>query len=196
MESGSTCHHTEHHIFRVPKRYAIINIDELVQRVITKSAVYDGFIFVSSMHTTAAVFIADQSTGLLHDIARTFTDLAPYSTDQWEHHKTGEPGTDNADGVMKTLLLHAAVQVPISKGRPDIGPEQYPFFAEFDGKKEKRIIMKVTGIKKPEGVASAAAEQKQPAAAAAAGGGAVPAPTQPVGGAAPAGEKKAFRTYD
>jgi secondary thiamine-phosphate synthase enzyme len=192
VEVGGSCHHTEHHIFRVPKRYALINVDELVQKVIDQSAVYDGFIFVSSMHTTAAVFIADQSTGILHDIARIFTDLAPYSTDQWEHHKTADPNTDNADGAIKSLLMHHGVQIPITKGKADIGPDQYAFYAEFDGKKEKRIIMKVTGLKKVEGGGGAGggAEQKQPV------GGTAPGQTQAVGGAAASGEKKAFRSYD
>jgi len=182
LESGSSIHHTEHHIFRVPKRYALLNIDDIVSAVVQKSGVYDGFIFLSSMHTTSAVIISDSSQGLLHDIARTFTDLAPYSTDQWEHHRTAsEANTDNGDAHIKNLLLHSGVQIPITKGKLDIGPDQYPWYAEFEGKKEKRIIMKVTGIKRPDG----GSEQKQGGAAAA---------SQPTGGA-PA-EKKAFRTYD
>ena len=93
VESGPSIHHTEHHIFRVPKRYALLNIDDIVSMVIAKSGVYDGFIFVSSMHTTSAVLVTDSDQGLLHDIARTFTDLAPYSSDAYDFHKSAQEPT-------------------------------------------------------------------------------------------------------
>ena len=184
VEAGPYVHHTEHHIFRVPKRYAILNIDGIVSSVVAKSGVYDGFIFVSSMLTTSAVIITDSSQGLLHDIARVFTDLAPYSSDQYEHHRTAsEPNTDNGDAHIKNLLLHPGVHIPITKGKVDIGPDQYAWYAEFEGKTEKRVIMKATGIRRPE---AGPTEQKQ------GGGGA--AASQPTGGAS--AEKKAFRTYE
>ena len=159
MESGPYIHHTEHHIFRVPKRYALLNIDGLVSSVVSKSGVYDGFIFVSSMLTTSSVIITDSSQGLLHDIARVFTDLAPYSADQYEHHKTSAAANaDNGDAHIKNLLLHPGVHIPITKGKVDIGPDQYAWYAEFEGKTEKRVIMKVTGLRRPDGGAGERAE--------------------------------------
>ena len=159
-ELGGSIHHTEHHIFRVPKRYALINIDELVQQTVAKSLVHDGFIYVASMHTTASVFIQENSQPLLHDIAQRFTDLAPYSTTDYTHNNTNNPNepVDNGDAHMKQILIGNGVQLPITKSKVDIGPDQYIYMAEYDGKKEKRVIMKVTGLKKPD--AAGQSEQK------------------------------------
>ena len=181
-------HHTEHHIFRVPKRYALVNIDELVQKTVAKSQVYDGFVYVASMHTTASIFIQENSQALLHDIAQRFTDLAPYSTTDYTHNTASTPNPadaiDNGDAHIKHLLGGNGTQLPITKGKVDIGPDQYIFLAEYDGKREKRVIMKVTGLRKPDGAGQSAGGQGEQKAAAGAAG------TQPTG------EKKPFRTYE
>jgi len=190
-EAGPNIHHTEHHIFRVPKRYALVNIDELVQKTVAKSQVYDGFIYVASMHTTASVFIQENSQSLLHDIANRFTDLAPYSSTDYQHNNVSSPNpadhVDNGDAHIKQMLAGNGTQLPVTKGKVDIGPDQYIYMAEYDGKKEKRVIMKVTGLRRPDGAAQAGQGQQgeQKAAAAAAAG-----TTQPTG------DKKPFRTYD
>ena len=95
------------------------------------------------MHITAAVYVNDAEIGLLHDIARTLTDLAPYGKDAYQHNQTGE---DNGDAHLKSILVHHQVQVPITKHRLDIGPYQQVFYAEFDGLRDKRIIIKVQGL--------------------------------------------------
>ena len=191
-EAGHSVHHTEHHIFRVPKRYALINIDELVQKTVAKSQVYDGFVYVASMHTTASVFIQENSQPLLHDIAQRFTDLAPYSTTDYSHNSANPADNiDNGDAHIKQLLLGNGTQLPITKGKVDIGPDQYIFMAEYDGKREKRVIMKVTGLRKPDGAQQQQQGQQQGSeqkAAAAAPAAAV--------GTQPTGEKKPFRTYE
>jgi len=188
-EAGFNVHHTEHHIFRIPKRYALINLDELVQKTVAKSAVYDGFVYIASMHTTASIFIQENSQPLLHDIAQRFTDLAPYSATDYTHNSStaANPSTDtidNGDAHIKQLLIGNGAQLPITKGKVDIGPDQYIFLAEYDGKREKRVIMKVTGLRKPDGAAQGQAQGQTEQKAAAAG-------TQPTGG-----EKKPFRTYE
>jgi len=153
---GSNIHHTEHLIFRIPRRYALLNIQDLVDKIVDKSGVSDGFVFVSSMHTSAAVFLNDADTGLLHDIARKFTHLAPYSETEYDYSKptgttgatvsSSQDGKDSGDAHLKSILIHHSVSVPITKSRLDIGPDQYLFYAEFDGLRDKRIIVKVTGI--------------------------------------------------
>ena len=186
-EAGPSVHHTEHHIFRVPKRYAIVNIDELVQKTVAKSQVHDGFIYVASMHTTSSIVIQENSQALLHDIAQRFTDMAPYGVQDYQHNSANNAAAetvDNGDAHIKELLTGNGAQLPITKGKVDIGPDQYIFLAEYDGKKEKRVIMKVTGLRKPaEGAAGAAAGEQKAGPAAAAG-------TQPTG------DKKPFRTYE
>lgn len=182
VEAGAQAHHTEHHIFKVPKRYALINIDDIVHKVVEKSGVVDGFIYIASMHPSSSVYVSATSQGLLLDIAHNFTDLAPYSTDAFQHNNPAT-NVDNGDAMIKNLLMGNSVTMPITKGQMDIGPDQYVYYAEFDGKKDKRVIIKVTGLKKTEGTTNGS-EQKQG--------------TQAVGGAAPAasGEKKPFRTYE
>jgi len=166
---GPHIHHTEHLIFKLPKRYALFNLHDLVEKIVEKSGVQDGFVFVSSMHTSSAVYVNDSDTGLLHDIAHKLTDLAPYSEADYEYHHVPTPASstagsstsnaqsnnntetdpvvkDNGDAHLKSILIHHSVTVPITKFKLDIGPEQYIYYAEFDGKRDKRIIVKITGI--------------------------------------------------
>lgn len=143
VEAGSHVHHTEHHIFKMPKRYALLNIHPIVEQVVERSGIQDGFVFISAMHITAGVYVNDAEIGLLHDIARVLSDLAPYSQANYQHHETGE---DNGDAHIKSLVTNHFCQVPITKSRLDIGPYQQVFYAEYDGLREKRIIIKVQGL--------------------------------------------------
>ena len=165
-----------------------MNIDELVQKTVAKSQVHDGFIYVASMHTTASIFIQENSQALLHDIAQRFTDLAPYSTTDYTHNAANAANPaeaiDNGDAHIKQILSGNGAQLPITKGKVDIGPDQYIYLAEYDGKREKRVIMKVTGLRRPDVAAQQSGPGEQKAVPAAAAG------TQPTG------EKKPFRTYE
>jgi len=139
---GSQIHHTEHLHFTVPKRYALVNATQEIEEVIARSSVQDGLCFVSAMHITAGVYINDAESGLLHDIARWIEGLAPYG-ENYLHHQTGE---DNADAHLKSYLTHHALTAPITQGRLDFGTWQQIFYAEFDGCREKRLLVKVMGL--------------------------------------------------
>jgi secondary thiamine-phosphate synthase enzyme len=135
-------HHTEHMFVKIPERYALVNINEHVEECISRSQIVDGFCFVSAMHITAGVYVNDAESGLLEDISKWIENLAPFGRD-YKHHQTGE---DNADAHLKSYLTNHSLTAPITKGRLDFGPWQQIFYAEFDGKREKRILVKVTGI--------------------------------------------------
>ena len=139
---GSQIHHTEYLHFKVPKRYALVNATEKIEEVIARSGVQDGLCFVSAMHITAGVYINDAESGLLQDIARWLEGLAPYGQD-YRHHQTGE---DNADAHLKSYLTNHALTAPITKGRLDFGTWQQIFYAEFDGSRDKRLLVKVMGL--------------------------------------------------
>jgi secondary thiamine-phosphate synthase enzyme len=138
-------HHTEHHVLHVSKRYALLNITELVEGVLKRSEVVDGFMFVSAMHITAGMYVNDAESGLLNDIAKKMTSLAPYDLRGYAHHNTGE---DNGDAHLKSILTNHSVTAPITNGKLDFGTWQQIFYAEYDGKRDKRIMMKVTGVSK------------------------------------------------
>jgi len=125
-----------------PKRYALVNATEQIQEVIRRSGVCDGLCLVSAMHITAGVYINDAESGLLGDIAKWIENLAPYGLD-YRHHQTGE---DNADAHLKSFLANHALTAPITSGRIDFGTWQQIFYAEFDGKRDKRILIKVIGV--------------------------------------------------
>jgi len=139
---GSTIHHTEHLHVIIPQRYALVNINSLVEEVIRRSEVYDGFCFVSSMHITTGVYVNDAEIGLLNDISEWIENLAPFGKN-YMHHETGE---DNADAHLKSYLTNHFLTAPITKGRLDFGTWQRVFFGEYDGRRPKRILVKVTGI--------------------------------------------------
>jgi secondary thiamine-phosphate synthase enzyme len=142
VKAGNQIHHTEHLYFRIPKRYALVNITDQVEEVLARSGIKDGICFVSAMHITAGVYINDAESGLLHDIARWIENLAPYGED-YQHHQTGE---DNGDAHLKSYLTHHALTAPVTKGRLDFGTWQQIFYAEFDGMRQKRVLVKVMGI--------------------------------------------------
>ncbi len=141
-QAGPVIHHTEYLHFQIPKRYALVNITDHVEEALARSGVKDGFCFVSAMHITAGVYVNDAESGLLNDIARWIENLAPYGAD-YLHHQTGE---DNGDAHLKSYLTHHALTAPVTRGRLDFGTWQQIFYAEFDGNRAKRVLVKITGI--------------------------------------------------
>jgi secondary thiamine-phosphate synthase enzyme len=133
--------HTKRLTFNTRRHRELIHITDRVQEAIQESEVQEGFVLVSAMHITAGVFVNDNEHGLHQDIWEWLEDLAPYR-DDYRHHRTGE---ENADAHLKSLLIHHQVILPITEGRLDLGPWQRVFYAEFDGQRPKRLIIKVIG---------------------------------------------------
>ena len=133
--------HTEYLWFNTKDHRAYINITGDVQAILKKSEIKEGMILVSAMHTTAAVYVNDAENGLIEDIDEWLERLAPFRRD-YKHHHTGE---SNGDSHLKSLLVHHEVIVPITNGKLDFGPWQQIYYAEFDGQRKKRIIVKVMG---------------------------------------------------
>ena len=131
--------HTEYLVFNTGKRREYINITDDVEKALAKSGVSEGLILVSAMHITAGVYINDAESGLIADIDEWADQLAPQGPD-YRHHRTGE---DNGDAHLKNLLLHSQVLLPVTKGRIDLGPWQQVYYAEFDGRRKKRVIIKI-----------------------------------------------------
>ena len=132
---------TEYFWFNTPEHRAYVNITDDVSKVVGKSGVQEGFVLVSAMHITAGVFVNDDEPGILEDIDNWLEELAPMAQD-YQHHNTGET---NADSHLKNILVGHQVIVPITKGQLDLGPWQQVFYAEFDGQRRKRLMMKVIG---------------------------------------------------
>jgi secondary thiamine-phosphate synthase enzyme len=133
--------HTEYLKFNTKKHRDYIHITPQVESAVGKSGVQEGLAFVSAMHITAAVYVNDNESGLIQDIDEWLEKLAPFR-ENYRHHQTGE---DNGDSHLKSLLLHQSVTLPITKGKLDLGTWQRVFYAEFDGQREKRVIVKIIG---------------------------------------------------
>ena len=134
--------YTEYLSFKTKKRREIVHITSEVEDIVRKSGVRDGLCFVSPMHITAAVYVNDLEDGLIEDIWKWLEDLAP-ARPEYKHHHTGE---DNGDAHLKSLLLHHETTLPITDGHLDLGTWQRVFYAEFDGQRNKRVIVKVLGV--------------------------------------------------
>jgi secondary thiamine-phosphate synthase enzyme len=132
---------TEYLWFNTKKHREYINITAQVEAVVQKSGVKEGMALISAMHITAAVYVNDNEDGLIADVDEWLEALAPYRED-YRHHATGE---SNGDAHLKSLLIHHEVIVPITGARLDLGPWQQIFYAEFDGQRRKRVIIKVMG---------------------------------------------------
>jgi secondary thiamine-phosphate synthase enzyme len=133
--------HTEYIWFNTRKKREYINITNHIEESVKKSGIKEGFALVSAMHITAGVYINDAEDGLIEDIDEWLEKLAPYKRD-YRHHHTGE---DNGDAHLKSLLIHHEVIVPVTNGKLDFGPWQQVYYAEFDGQRRKRVIIKVIG---------------------------------------------------
>jgi secondary thiamine-phosphate synthase enzyme len=134
--------HTEYLTFHTKKRRELVHLTPKLVEIVAKAGVDDGLMLVSAMHITAGVFVNDDESGLHEDIWKWLEQIAPFRED-YKHHRTGE---DNGDAHLKSMLVHHEVIVPITKGRMDLGPWQRVFYAEFDGQRDKRLIVKVLGI--------------------------------------------------
>lgn len=133
--------HTTYLTFHTQKRRELIHMTQQVEQAVRESGIKEGFILVSAMHITAGVFVNDNEPGLHEDIMHWLEQLAP-AKPGYQHHHTGE---DNADAHLKSLLIHHEVIVPITGGRLDLGTWQRIFYAEFDGQRSKRVILKALG---------------------------------------------------
>ncbi len=134
---------TEYLTFEVKTRRSFVNITSDVSKLVTKSEVQDGLCLVNAMHITASVFINDNEGGLLHDYEKWLEGLAPHApTTQYDHNNTGE---DNADAHLKRQVMGREVVVAITNGKLDFGPWEEIFYGEFDGKRPKRVLVKIIG---------------------------------------------------
>lgn len=132
---------TDYLYFETKKRRELINITDRVAAFVDTSGIREGMVLVSAMHITAGVFVNDHEPGLWEDIWQWLEHIAPARED-YKHHRTGE---DNGDAHLKSLLVHHEVIVPITKGKLDLGTWQQIFYAEFDGQRRKRMILKAMG---------------------------------------------------
>lgn len=129
--------------FNVPSRRAFLNITPQVETCLHESGIQEGLCLVNAMHITASVYINDDENGLLHDYEHWLEELAPHEpVDQYQHNLSGE---DNADAHMKRQIMGREVVVAISNGKLDFGPWEQIFYGEFDGKRNKRVLVKIIG---------------------------------------------------
>lgn len=135
--------HTEHLTLEIPTRRAFVNITDEVERAVAASGVREGLVLVNAMHISASVFINDDERGLHHDYDAWLEKLAPHApVSQYRHNDTGE---DNADAHLKRQIMGREVVVAITKGALDFGPWEQIFYGEFDGRRAKRVLIKVIG---------------------------------------------------
>jgi len=133
--------HTEYLTFKTDNHREYVHITPQVESILNCSGIKDGIVLVSAMHITAGVYVNDLEDGLIEDIDQWLEELAPYKRD-YHHHQTGE---DNGDSHLKAILVHHQVILPVTKGKLDLGTWQRVFYAEFDGQRSKRVLVKVMG---------------------------------------------------
>ena len=135
---------TEYLTMNVPGKMAFVNITPQVSEAVKKSGVAEGIALINSMHITSSVFVNDDESGLHHDFGKWLEVLAPFNPDpnHYHHNRTGE---DNADAHMKRQVMGREVVVAITKGKLDFGPWEQLFYGEFDGRRPKRVLVKVIG---------------------------------------------------
>jgi secondary thiamine-phosphate synthase enzyme len=132
---------TEYRWFDTKRLREFVNITDVVAQIVEDSGILEGMALVSAMHITAGVYVNDAEDGLIQDIDEWLEKLAPSGVD-YRHHRTGET---NGDAHLKSLLVHHQVIVPVTKGALDLGPWQQIYYAEFDGQRRKRVVIKVMG---------------------------------------------------
>ena len=134
---------TEYLTFKTKTRRAFLNITQDIEKLVTKSGVKEGLCLVNAMHITASVFINDNESGLHHDYEKWLEELAPHEPiKQYRHNDTGE---DNADAHLKRQVMGREVVVAITDGELDFGPWETIFYGEFDGRRNKRVLVKIIG---------------------------------------------------
>jgi len=132
--------HTEYLWFDTRKRRELVNVTDRVAAIVEASGVTEGLCLVSAMHITAGIWVNDEESGLKADLLEWLERLAPAG--DYRHHETGE---DNADAHLKRTLVHHQVVLPVTQGKLDLGPWEQVFYAEFDGRRRKRVVVKVLG---------------------------------------------------
>jgi secondary thiamine-phosphate synthase enzyme len=133
--------HTQYLWFNTKKKREFINITAELDKALAQSGIKEGLALASAMHITAGVYINDAEDGLIADIEEWLEKLAPFRAD-YRHHRTGE---DNGDAHLKNLLIGHQVLVPVTGGKLDLGPWQQVYYAEFDGQRRKRVVIKILG---------------------------------------------------
>jgi secondary thiamine-phosphate synthase enzyme len=133
--------HTKYLWFNTGKRREYINVTGEVEKAVHESGIREGMVLVSAMHITAGIYVNDDEQGIIQDIDEMLEKLAP-SGRPYHHHRTGE---DNGDAHLKSMLVHHQVIIPVTEGKLDFGPWQQVYYAEFDGQRNKRVIIKVMG---------------------------------------------------
>jgi secondary thiamine-phosphate synthase enzyme len=128
--------------FEVPSRRAFINITSEIEEYVRESGIQEGFVLVNAMHITASVFINDDETGLHHDFDTWLEKLAPHEPVSQYRHNVGE---DNADAHLKRQIMGREVVVAVTEGKLDFGPWEQIFYGEFDGRRRKRVLVKIIG---------------------------------------------------
>ena len=134
-------HLTEYLWFETKARRDLVNITDRLEEFVGKSGVKEGFCLVSAMHITAGIWVNDDEEGLWQDLWEMLERLAPFK-EEYKHHLTGE---DNGDAHLKRTLVHHQATLPITKGKLDLGPWEQIFYAEFDGRRRKRVVVKILG---------------------------------------------------
>ncbi len=134
--------HTEYLTFNTKNRYDIVNITSQIEAAIRKSKIKEGICLVNSMHITSSVFINDNEKGLHQDFLEWVEKLAPYNVKKYKHNLTGE---DNGDAHLKRTIMGREVVVAITGGKLDFGPWEQIFYGEFDGQRNKKVLIKIIG---------------------------------------------------
>lgn len=136
--------HTEYMTFNVPNRVGFVNITDRLEKAVKTSGISEGLLLCNAMHITASVFINDEESGLKEDFTRWLEGLAPFdaSSARYAHNRTGE---DNADAHLKRTIMGREVVIAVTKGKLDFGPWEQVFYGEFDGRRQKRVLVKVIG---------------------------------------------------
>ncbi len=132
--------YTKYLWFETRKKEEFVRITDEVELAVQESGIQEGMVLVSAMHITSAVYVNDWENGLIADIKEWLDHLAPKA--DYLHHQTGE---DNGEAHLKNLILHHQVIIPITAGELDLGPWQQVFYAEFDGQRRKRVVLKIMG---------------------------------------------------
>ena len=134
---------TDYLWFNIEKRRDYINITHRVEEIVRRSEIKEGLCLVNAMHITASIFINDAESGLINDFDDWLEDLAPHQpTEKYRHNRTGE---DNADAHMKRQIMGREVVIAVTHGKLDLGPWEQIFYGEFDGKRRKRVLVKIIG---------------------------------------------------
>lgn len=134
--------YTDYLWFNTRQRQEFVRITDRIAAIVSRSGIREGLVLVSAMHITAGVFVNDWEGGLIHDFQEWLEKLAPAGLD-YRHHQTGE---DNADAHLKRTIMGHQVMVPITGGKLDLGPWEQVFYAEFDGQRRKRVVVKAFGV--------------------------------------------------